>query len=376
MHPASVTKVATTLALIRGLGPGFRFPTRLLGTGLLRAGRLEGDLLVEAGADPFFVTENALLVLASLRCLGIREVAGRLRMAGKPALLFNWAPDAAAERLARALEGATDPAAWLAVAAAEPGLLDRGPAALGLRFGRARITAAKSPRLLVEHRSAPLLRILKELNSFSNNVLARLAERVGGAAAVEREARASVPPRVAGEIAIANAAGAGRGNRLSPRAAVALLDALEAELARDGRTLVDVLPVAGVDAGTLERRLAGAALRGRVVGKTGTYGSLGASALVGVLRTRRYGDVAFGILNRGLPVAEARRRQDAFVARLARATGAERWPYHRAATPPFAEARILAPSAEERVCDLPRPVSRRPETAAGRRAAVAAGAGR
>lgn len=358
-HPASVTKVATTLALIRRLGPDLRFPTRVLATGDLRRGRLEGDLLVEAGADPFFVTENALLVLASLRCLGLREVAGRLRPAGRGALLFNWSPDGAADRLARVLQGTTDPAAWLAVAAAEPGLLDPGPASLGLRFGRARLAATGDPRLLVEHRSAPLLRLLKELNSFSNNILARLSRRIGGPAAVEREARAAVPPSLAQEITIRNAAGAGLRNRLSPRAAVALLDALEDELARHGRSLVDVLPVAGVDAGTLRQRLAAGRLRGCVVGKTGTYGSIGVSALAGVLRTRAYGEVGFAILNHGLAVAEARRRQDAFVARLVRSTGAEPWPYRPAARPPFAEARIVASAAKGRACDLPRPEARR-----------------
>src|SRR5205085_11149632 len=122
-----------------------------------------------------------------------------------------------------------------------------------------------------------------------------------------------VAPELRAEITIANAAGAGTQNRISPRAVVALLDALRHALAAEGRELSAVLPVSGIDPGTLrERLLAPPATRGIVIGKTGTYGSEGASALAGVLRTKRYGIVTFAVLNRGLPVPEARARQDAF----------------------------------------------------------------
>jgi len=47
-----------------------------------------------------------------------------------------------------------------------------------------------------------------------------------------------------------------------------------------------------------------------VVGKTGTFGDYGASALVGAISTSDQGTVYFAILNHGVPVPEARRRQD------------------------------------------------------------------
>ena len=74
---------------------------------------------------------------------------------------------------------------------------------------------------------------------------------------------------------------------------------------------------------------------GRVVGKTGTFGSVGASALVGVLRTRRYGLVTFAVLNHGIAVPQARARQDAFVRALVAATEAEPWPYATPARPVY-----------------------------------------
>ena len=96
----------------------------------------------------------------------------------------------------------------------------------------------------------------------------------------------------------------------------------------------------GRDRGTLERRLSNDRYRGCIVGKTGTSGSVGASALVGVLRTDRYGQVAFAILNSWLPVPEARQRQDAFLRALIDATDAKPWDYVPRNKPIFDEAQV------------------------------------
>jgi D-alanyl-D-alanine carboxypeptidase/D-alanyl-D-alanine-endopeptidase (penicillin-binding protein 4) len=138
------------------------------------------------------------------------------------------------------------------------------------------------------------------------------------------------------EIIVQNAAGAGKINRLSPRAAVALVAALERETAAHGLTLRDVLPVSGIDPGTLHRRLGA----GVVVGKTGTIGSLRASALAGALSTQRHGRILFAVLNHSLPVPEAQRRQDAFVRALLEGAGGGVWAYQGPAGPLFAAAEI------------------------------------
>jgi D-alanyl-D-alanine carboxypeptidase/D-alanyl-D-alanine-endopeptidase (penicillin-binding protein 4) len=335
VHPASVTKVATTLALLRQLGPEHRFETRLLTAGTLRDGTLHGDLVVAAGGDPFFVSENAFLLLLALREVGLRTVEGGLGVRGP--LLFNWQRDPAGKGLRRALVGLDGGGAWPAVRAARPDAAGLSPAALALGFRPARRgSRAGEPRLLVVHRSPPLGRIVKALNCYSNNVFGLLSDRIGGPGAVQRTARNAVALGLRSAIVVDDAAGAGTTNRLSPRAAVALLDALAAELGRHGRSLVDALPVSGIDPGTLHERLAG----GVVVGKTGTIGSLGASALAGRVRTRRFGEVSFAVLNRGLPVREAQGRQDAFVRALLDAGEGEAWPYRGDALPSFAEAEV------------------------------------
>ena len=55
VHPASVSKVPTTLALLRRLGPDYRFTTTFSGAGALQDGTLQGDLkaarlVIEEGA--------------------------------------------------------------------------------------------------------------------------------------------------------------------------------------------------------------------------------------------------------------------------------------------------------------------------------------
>ena len=318
VHPASVTKVATTLTLLAKLGPTNRFETRLLGTGSIHDGVLRGDLVVEAGRDPFLVDEGVALIAARLHTLGIRTVDSHLVVHGP--LLFDWQPDDDGKRLAKAL--------------AAP----KGAAPVAIR-GHA--TKSDVARPLLTYRSPPLLHVVKMLNCYSNNVFHLVSPVVGGPSVVQEFARAHVPEAMRGEITIDNAAGGGETNRLSPRAAVALLRALMREVKDEGHQLTDVLPVSGTDPGTLQERLIEPPTHRRmVVGKTGTFGSVGASALAGVVRTQRWGTVAFAVLNHNLPVPDARHRQDAFVHALIDATGAEPWAYDTAAHATFSAAQI------------------------------------
>jgi D-alanyl-D-alanine carboxypeptidase/D-alanyl-D-alanine-endopeptidase (penicillin-binding protein 4) len=335
VHPASVTKVATTLALLERLGASHRFATVVRGTGPLQNGVVQGDLLVEASGDPLLVDEGALLLLDGLRGHGVRAVRGRLVVHGP--LLLDWQPDPSGSRLESVLRGGTGGPARRALAStgrAGGGRYDTAP----LTFHHGAAPADGHGEALLTYRSPPLLQVVKALNGYSNNVFHLAADAIGGPRAVEERARARVPPEMGAEIVIENGAGAGTANRLSPRAVVALLGALASDLARDGRDLTAVLPVSGIDPGTLEQRVL--ELRGVIVGKTGTFGSVGASALAGALRTPRYGVVLFAVLNHGVAVPEARARQDAFVRALVAATAAEPWSYTTPMASPYLEAEV------------------------------------
>lgn len=82
LAPASVAKLPTAVYAIDGLGAGHRFATRLLATGPLRNGRIEGDLVLAGSGDPE-VDSAALAGLADgLTAIGVRAVAGAFVVSG------------------------------------------------------------------------------------------------------------------------------------------------------------------------------------------------------------------------------------------------------------------------------------------------------
>jgi D-alanyl-D-alanine carboxypeptidase/D-alanyl-D-alanine-endopeptidase (penicillin-binding protein 4) len=341
VQPASISKVPTTLALLRKLGPDYRFVTSFAAAGPVRGGMLDGDLVVDSGGDPYFLDENALLVAMRLNEAGVQRVRGSVRIRGE--LIFDWQSDDAAVRLGRALAGATLPAAWVAVqsltpAPVAPPTLRIDGASNASIAGSPNTTAGGDALPLVIHRSQTLLAMVKSLNDYSNNVFKPLADAAGGTPEVESLARGAVPEGMRAEITLADGAGTDARNRLSPRVAVRLLRALEQELVRNGHALVDALPVAGIDAGTLRARLDGPGEAGHVVGKSGTFGDYGASALIGAISTTDLGTVYFAILNHGVPVPQARARQERFLRALLARLHSVPWNYQPDLRPAIARA--------------------------------------
>ena len=340
-HPASVTKVATTLAFLSKLPPGRRFRTEFLAGGPVSGGTLHGDILVRAEGDPYFLFQNAFLVLSRLREKGIRRIDGAIRVEGP--FFFDWTPDPGGRRLKRAWTGRLGAERWPAVAGA---LFSGKPLPFDdvrVRFGRRAVRVKRPPRALVTHASPPLLRHLKDFNSHSNDNFHEFSYRIGGPEAVQRILRANVRGVPRSSIVIDNAAGDGRTNQLSPRAAVAMFEALERTLEARHLSFADVLPVAGVDPGTLEDRLAAAPYRGAVAAKSGTVRVLRITTLAGVAYTRKFGRTFFALMLRDVPLWEARQRQNAFLRGLLDKGGARPLPARPAAPPAFRQARLEAP---------------------------------
>jgi D-alanyl-D-alanine carboxypeptidase len=361
VHPASVSKVPTTLALLKKLGPDHRFSTTFTARGRVLDGTLYGDLIVGSDGDPSLVDEGALLVAKGLTESGILRIAGSLRL--QQPLLFDWKEDDGTQ-LRRALSGVTSPAALEAVRALEVANKNgaagsasgaAGSALIpGVRFATttawpaesiagARVLELRGDRPLVVLRSQPLLPLVKSLNDYSNNIFKPFAAAAGGAAAVESVARGAIPEEMRSEITLGDGAGTDPTNRLSPRAAVKLLRALESELLATNHALYDILPVAGVDDGTLHDRLNGPGEAGHVLGKTGTFGDYGASALIGAIPTSDRGTVYFAILDHNVPVPQARRRQDRFVRVLLGHLHSVPWSYQRDPRPAISRAEVTLP---------------------------------
>lgn len=75
--PASILKVPTALAVLRELGPDHRFATRLMYSGTLRDGVIDGDLWLVGGGDPMLDTPTLARLTDALASAGIRGVRGR-----------------------------------------------------------------------------------------------------------------------------------------------------------------------------------------------------------------------------------------------------------------------------------------------------------
>jgi len=324
-NPASVTKVATSLTAISRLGPDFKFRTSMYTDGKLdpASGILHGSLYVVGSGDPGFFSENAMMIADKMNRSGIREVDGNLFVLGQ--FFFNFS--ASREASAKAFRAALTPETWnaqvkssyarfLAIRAAEDRIGDSAkpapplssPPSLkisGQTITDPSVSTAKLTPLAV-HTSLPLIRVLKGLNDFSNNWMATMiGNLVGGPDAVERFLKTEVGFKE-DEVRFATSSGLGA-NAISPRGTITILRKLIAYLESKGLGVEELLPIAGVDGGTLERRF-NDAFRASVVGKTGTLS--GVSALAGVAYTRQRGPLLFVIYNHGGSPHRFRAAQD------------------------------------------------------------------
>lgn len=77
MPPGSVAKVVTTLYALDRLGAAHRFVTRVIGTGPVADGVLQGDLVLVGGGDPRPGTDDFAELAGGLRARGLRGITGR-----------------------------------------------------------------------------------------------------------------------------------------------------------------------------------------------------------------------------------------------------------------------------------------------------------
>ena len=76
VNPASVFKLATTSAALDTLGPAWTWKTRVLVTGPIRNGVLDGSVAIIGAGDPSLVMERVWLLLRQLRDVGVRDIRG------------------------------------------------------------------------------------------------------------------------------------------------------------------------------------------------------------------------------------------------------------------------------------------------------------
>lgn len=343
--PASVEKLYTSTAALERLGPDYRIPTSVLGTGSLdSSGVWHGDLYLRGGGDPTFgdagfvqraygqgatvgelarqLAEQAGISKVEGRVLGDESLFDALR--GGPRTGFRADFDIGGTLSALAFDrGLVGPRAGLHAPAAYAA--DQLSAALhgagvSVSGGADTGAAPSSATLLARVQSPPLSALLGLMNRPSDNFFAEmlvkeLGSRSGdagttpaGVAVVTRALRA-----LHVSATVVDGSGLSRADRSSPRQIVTLLDTLAPTTV--GSTLRASLPVAG-RTGTLSRRMRGTAAAGRCQAKTGTIN--GVSNLAGYCRAQGGHTLAFAILMTGVPVGTAHALQDNMTVTLAR----------------------------------------------------------
>lgn len=77
LPPASVTKAVTALYALEHLGAGRRFQTRVLATGPVQGGVVQGDLVLVGGGDPTLQTDQLGDLTRRLAQSGLKGASGR-----------------------------------------------------------------------------------------------------------------------------------------------------------------------------------------------------------------------------------------------------------------------------------------------------------
>ena len=321
-NPASNVKIATAYAVLKTFGPDYRFPTNVWTDGTIdrSTGTLTGNVYV-SGRDPIFGYENAVSIANELNHLGIRTVDGNLIVTNDFAMNHSGATSRIAGALLASLDSSKRSAAatraWLNFLN-NSGRANKGYSIPSVTFtGQVSVQPIPSSlKLLFTHESAPIRDIVKATLCYSNNFLAeRLGDMLGGSYAVARvvQINAGIQPA---EFNIQTSSGLGI-NRVTPAAMMKLLRAFSGDLARYGMKYSDIMPVAGIDKGTLEERFDSDFSKGSVVGKTGTLGNTdgGVSALAGEMNTRS-GKLLFVIFNQRGSVSRFRSFQNLYVSMI------------------------------------------------------------
>lgn len=327
-NPASAIKLATAFVALRTFGPEHRFATGVWTDGSLdkATGTVNGNLYI-SGRDPSFHYEHAVMIARQLNSLGIRAVSGDLVVSPKFTMNFNWSARRSGSQLYDTLDAALRSGeatrSWVyeRTVLGDKKSLESVPSVAVM--GEVRVEpVTPQAKLLLSQSSSKLVDILKVLLCYSNNFMAeRMGDSVGGLQSVRRQLLDTLGLS-AEQLHMASLSGLGV-NRASPRTMMKIFRALREELRKHRLSTTDIMPVAGIDPGTLETRFSTQPWRGSVIAKTGTLIRTdgGASSLVGQMRTGGGETLLFVIMNRRGNVSRFRSNQDFLVMQIQSSRG-------------------------------------------------------
>jgi D-alanyl-D-alanine carboxypeptidase/D-alanyl-D-alanine-endopeptidase (penicillin-binding protein 4) len=324
-NPASTMKLLTTLVGLDTLGPTYRWTTEVFALGEVQDGRLDGDLLLRGGGDPFLVTERVWQMLMNVKVVRywfepdhdknavrvwIDPPLENLQVENRLALRRGYCGGyqrgitvTANEGIDKMIFSGRFPTGCKSYAM-DRTALSHNEFAYGLfmsvwresggefRGGWMNAKAPDDVEPIVSFQSLPLAEIIARVNKNSNNVMARqilytLSAEVLGPPGTESGGRKVIENWLADTgiefptLKLDNGAGLSRDARISAREFGALL-----ELAWRKPYMPEFLAsmaVSGLD-GTLRRRFDDAALTGQAHLKTGSLDHV--AAIAGYLQAR------------------------------------------------------------------------------------------
>ena len=291
-NPASVIKVATSMASLYKFGANYRFRTGFYADGIVnkKTRTLNGNLVLISTGDPTLMTADVSRLARNVIRAGVTRVTGSLVLTGP----FTYANMWTTERATRGVN----------LLLRKVGIRIMGGIKQGIPAGTE----------LATHESMSLRDILFFQNAHSSNPTAeRLGDAIGGPKAVEQFLIEQVGISKS-DVQITHTSGLDF-NRITPRGTVKIFRELVYWLNLNNMQPQDILPVAGMDVGTLKRRFNSLEYRGGIIGKTGTLPGTdgGVSTLAGIVYTREKGPILFAIFNSNGSVTTYRKLQDDFL---------------------------------------------------------------
>jgi D-alanyl-D-alanine carboxypeptidase/D-alanyl-D-alanine-endopeptidase (penicillin-binding protein 4) len=335
-RPASNEKLLTTQTLLAEVGPGFHYRTRFYVTAPVDSNGVEaGNLVVRGGGDPTLTSSELTLIGKELHADGLRRVTGQLviddsrynHWTRAPGWKHGFLPNETGPIDAFAVD--SDAHGHSAAYLADPTLANA--ALLRQALHHAHIKVAGSDKvgrvpagatLIRTHRSGRLRDIVRETLTVSDNFNAEMMLREAGFQRSGKGTRSTGVAAIRAEAArlgvrlgrVEDGSGLSYDDAESPRAISSWLRAIRGTSTR--QVVYDAVPTS-CRTGTLEFRLCGSHVAGRVHAKTGTLDHV--VALSGWTHTRSGQLVTFSfLLSKVRSLSEAQQHLDAAVSRLAR----------------------------------------------------------
>lgn len=292
--PASIMKSVTTATLLKKVGEDFRYHTHVKHTGHIKDGILEGDIIIEASADPSVGTRHSpgsddmpSQIADELQKRGVKEVRGRIIIDEShfpgPTINPTWQSGDLPHAYGTGTHGFNfeDNASGNKSVANPSSVFERRLVAAMQRAGitLTRVTNTDTHRhRLTEHVSAPLDEILRSCmmrsdNQFAEAFLRTTGLKYGNVGSTERGASETLrfwkskDARMEG-VVIKDGSGLSRSNRVTANFMADVLAYMS-----DNPWYASLFPLAGQE-GTLKKFLSGTPLEGWIALKTGSMSGI------------------------------------------------------------------------------------------------------